>query len=301
MLFAFTFKVQHWAGAGIIFNLSTFALPVFILFYLYVALKGQSGGTLSLTSTIMIVIGYCIYFFVIQGSTSTSVVNGYLVLEQQFRKNNAGLRSANSIIYESLEALQDSSESELMTSIRELQKSAGLATDLNRTIRKEFRSLFTSDTDRDNFRRYNHRLLASTDLSEEFFMGKGKAHELKIVLQEFVEALQRIQSRHGLPPTLTGIGFDLDDHLTPWGDTLSWEDRMFAHRPMANCFTNLSWLEQTTLVQENALLNELVNHFDLSQESILIRQLANKESEKAKELQANEILRINQQQELQNI
>jgi len=47
---------------------------------------------------------------------------GYLVLEQQFRKNNAALRSANSIIYESLEFLQDSSETEIMASIRELQQ-----------------------------------------------------------------------------------------------------------------------------------------------------------------------------------
>jgi hypothetical protein len=57
--------------------------------------------------------------------------------------------------------------------------------------------------------------------------------------------------------------------MTPWGDTLSWEDRMIGHRPVANCFTNLRWLEQATLLQENALLNELINHFDLSQESTL--------------------------------
>jgi len=301
MLFAFLFKIQHWAGAGLLLNIATYLLPAFILFYLYVALKGQSGGPLGLTSTLMIVIGYCIYFSVMQSTISTNVVNGYLVLEQQFRKTNAGLRSANSIIYESLETLQDTSEAELTASIRELQQASESVLGLNVEIRREFRSLFASDTDRDDFRRYNFRLLASTDLSEEFFIVEGKALELKIMLKQYEEDLHRIQSRHGLPPALTAIGFDHEDHMTPWGDTLSWEDRMFGHRPVANCFTNLRWIEQATLLQENALLNELINHFDLSQESTLIRQLASKESEKAKELQANEILRMNQQQELQNI
>ncbi len=300
MLFAFIFKVQHWAGAGILFNLSTFALPAFILFYLYVASKGHSGGPLSMTSTLMIVVGYCIYIFVIQASTSTNVVNGYLVLEQQFRKNNAGLRSANSIIYESLENLQDTSETELIASIRELQESSKAAVHLNTSIRKEFFSLFASDTDRDDFRRYNFRLMASNNLSEEFFMLEGKALELKSMLEVYEEDRQRILARHGLPPALLGLGFNLDDQVNPWGDTISWEDRMFAHRPVANCFTNLRWIEQITLLKENALLNELINYFDFSEESVLIRQLAAKESEKAIELQANEILRINQQQELQN-
>ncbi|MBE9519127.1 MAG: SpoIIE family protein phosphatase [Bacteroidetes bacterium] len=301
LLFAFLFKVQHWAGAGLLYNFTTYSLPVFILVYLYVAYKGQSGGPLSLTSTLMIVIGFCIYVFVNQSSISTSVVNGYLVLEQQFRKNNAGLRTANSIIYESLETLQDTSEAELIASIRGLKESSETVIHLNLAIRREFRSLFAGDRDRDDFRRFNFRILASNELSEEYFMGEGMGHELKTMLEQYENDLQRIQASNGLPPALIGIGFDLDDHVTPWGDTVSWEDRMFARRPVANCFTNLRWIEQITLLQENALLNELINHFDLSQESTLIRQLANKESEKAMELQANEILRINQQQELQNI
>jgi serine phosphatase RsbU (regulator of sigma subunit) len=301
LLLAFLFKVMHWPGAGLLYTFSTFLLPAFILFYLYVAFKGQSGGPLSLTSALMIVIGYVIYVYVNQSSISPSVVNGYLVLEQQFRKNNAGLRSANSIIYESLETLQDTSEKELIASIRELQQSSEGAIQLNDSIRKEFFSLFTAGRDQHDFRRYNFRLLSSNELSDEFFIGEGKAKELKTMLEQYEENLQKIQARYGLPPALTGIGFDLDDHVTPWGDTVSWDHRMFAYRPVANCITNLRWIEQVTLLQENALLNELVNHFDLSQESLIIRQLASKESEKAMELQANEILRINQQQELQNI
>jgi serine phosphatase RsbU (regulator of sigma subunit) len=300
-LLAFSFKVQHWPGAGILLTFSAYLIPAFILFYLYVASKGKSGGPLSLMSTLMIVIGYTIYLFVNQSTVSPSVVNGYLVLEQQFRKNNAGLRSANSTIYESLEILQDTSELELITSIRELQESSEAAIHTNVSIRKEFLSLFTTDTDRNDFRKYNFRLLASNELSNDYFMDQGKALELKTMLMQYKEELLQIQTRYGLPPALIGIGFDLDDHVNPWGDTIKWERRMFAHRPVANCFTNLRWIEQVTLLQENALLNELINYFDLSQESHLIRELANKESEKAIALQSNEILRINQQQELQNI
>ena len=300
LLFAFLFKVQHWPGAGLLYTFSAYMLPAFILFYIYVASKGQSGGPLSLTSTLMIVIGYVIYIYINQSNVSPSVVNGYLVLEQQFRKNNAGLRSANSIIYESLEIVQDSNEVELIESIRELKESSEAAIHKNDSIRNGFRSLFTSDDDQKDFRRFNFRILSTNELSGEYFMEEGKALELKTVLLQYEDDLREIHARFGLPPTLTGIKFDLDDHVTPWGDTISWEGRMFAHRPVANCFTNLRWIEQITLLQENALLNELINHFDLSQESTIIRQLASKESEKAIELQANEILRINQQQELQN-
>jgi serine phosphatase RsbU (regulator of sigma subunit) len=301
LLFAFLFKVQHWPGAGLLYAFSTYLLPAFILFYIYVASKGQRGGPLSLTSTLMIVIGYVIYIYINQSNISPSVLNGYMVLEQQFRKNNAGLRSANTIIYESLETVQDSNEVELIESIRDLQESSEAAIHKNVSIRKEFRSLFTTDSDQKDFRKFNFRILASNELSEEYFMGEGKARELKSILEQYEDDLQEIQVSYGLPPALTGIGFDLHDHVTPWGDTISWERRMFAQRPVANCFTNLRWIEQITLLKENAMLNELINHLDLSQESHLIRELANKESEKAIELQANEILRINQQQELQNI
>jgi len=301
LLLSFLFKVQHWPEAGLLYTFSAYLIPAFILFYIYVAVKGQSGGPLSLTSTLMIVIGYVIYVYINQSTISTSAVNGYLVLEQQFRRNNAGLRSANSIIYESLETVQDTSEAELIASIRELSKSSKAALDANVSIRKEFHSLFAVESDQKDFRKFNFRILSTNDLSQEYFIEEGKAHELKTMLIQYQNELNDIQARYGLPPTLTGIEFDLDDHVSPWGDTISWEGVMFAHRPVANCFTNLRWIEQITLLKENALLNELINHFDLSQESQLIRELANKESEKAIELQANEILRINQQQELQNI
>jgi len=301
ILFSFIFKVQHLPGAGLLYIAATLLIPLLIIFYLYVAKKGLTGKPLRLNTIMMFVIGFSIYTFVNHSSVSPIVINGYLELEQQFRKTNAGLQSANSVIYQSLETIQDSSEVELMASISELQENSLELSNLISSTRKDFLSLFSLDTDQQDLHNYSLRMLSGSDLSEEYFLVHGTAHELRLMLEKYEASVIQIQARHQLPTGMIGIGFDLDDQVTTWGDTLTWEGRMFGRKTVAACFTNLRWFEQIALINENTLLYELLNQLDMSQESHLIRELANEESQQAIELKENEILRISQQQELQNI
>lgn len=301
ILAAFLFKVQHWPGSGVLFILSSYLIPLLILFYLFVAYKGLAGKPLQTGNLLMLVIGFTIYFYVTRSTVSPSVMSGYMVLEQQFRKTNAGLQSANSVIYQSLETVADTGEAQVMASIRELKESSQVVGAINDSILDGFFSLFALDKEQQNTRRIGLRMLSDNELSEEYFLEEGNAHQLKLALEQYVDDVETIQARYQMPPGMIGTGFDLRNHKTPWGDTVTWEMRMFGFNPAASCITNLRWLEQVALINENVLLNQLINQFDLSDETLLIREMANSESQHAIELKENEILRINQQQELQNI
>lgn len=301
ILTAFLFKVQHWPGAGVLFILSSYLIPLLILFYLFVAYRGLTGNPLQISNVLMLVAGFTIYFYVTRSTVSPSVMSGYMVLEREFRKTNAGLETANSVIYQSLEAVADTGELQVMESIRDLQESSQVLGRMNDSIREGFFSMFTFGNDQKNTRNYGLRMMSGDELSEEYFLEEGNAHLLKLALEQYEADVEKIQARYQMPPGLIGAGFDLGGHKTPWGDTLTWETRMFGRNPVAACFTNLRWLEQVALINENVLLNQLINQFDLSDESLLIREMANSESQHAIELKENEILRINQQQELQTI
>jgi serine phosphatase RsbU (regulator of sigma subunit) len=299
MLFAFLFKVQHWPGAGPLLMFSTFLLPLLILFYIILGRKGYTSQPVSFFTVLAMVVGFSIYTMVTRSSVSLNVVNGYLQLEEKFRTTTAGLVSANSIIYESLEASQDTSEAALMASIRELRESSMALSRYIDDLEEDFLSLFALDTlDRD-LEHYGLRLMSGNNLSEEYFINAGKARDLRQALEQYISLLTQIKTRHQIPVTIIGIGMDQYQQLAD--PEYSWENRTFGSAPVAACITNLRWIQLLALMNENDLLNALINQFDLSDESHLIRELASKESQQAIQLKENEILRINQQKELQDI
>jgi len=301
LLFTFLFKSMHWPGAGPLYVLASLLLPLLIIFHLIVARKGLTGAPLKLSTLMMFVVGFFIYTYVNTSSVSLNVVNGYLQLEEKFRTTAAGLMSANSIIYESLEASQDSSEADLMASIRELRISSIAFSRYIDALEEDLLSLFALDTlDRD-LEHYGLRLMSGNNVSQEYFIVAGKAHELRLAIEQYMSLLTQIKTRHQIPVTIIGIGTELYERAVSSGDSLYWENRTFGGAPVAACITNLRWIQLLVLMNENDVLNALINQFDLSDESHLIRELASQQSRQAIELKENEILRINQQKELQDI
>ena len=300
-LFGFLFKVQHWAGAGLLLMLDTFLLPLLILFYLILGRKGYTRQPVSLYTLIIMVIGFSIYTLVTRSTVSLNVVNGYLQLEEKFRTTTAGLMSANSIIYESLETSQDSSEAALMASIRELRKSSIALIRYIDALEERFLSLFALDPLENDLEHYGLRLMSGNSVSQEYFINSGNAHKLKLELEQYISLLMQIKTRHQIPVNILGMGTDPLQLAASSGDSLYWENRTFGGSPAAACITNLRWIQLLALMNENDLLNALINQFDLSDETLLIRELASRQSQQAIELKENEILRINQQKELQDI
>jgi serine phosphatase RsbU (regulator of sigma subunit) len=301
LLFTFLFKSMHWPGAGLLYVFASPLLPLLIIFYLILAGKGLTGAPLKLSTTIMFVVGFSIFTYVNRSSVSLNVVNGYLQLEEKFRTTAAGLMSANSTIYESLETSKDSSEAALMASIRELRKSSIAFSLYIDSLEEDFLALFALDTlDRD-LEHYGLRLMSGNNLSDEYFIDAGNAHKLKLKVDQYASQLMQIKARHQIPVTIIGVGPEQYQQTAGQGDSLIWEKRTFGGAPVAACITNLRWIQLLALMNENDLLNALINQFDLSDETQLIRELASKESRQAIELKENEILRINQQKELQDI
>ena len=103
-LFGFVFKIQHWPGAGLLLVLSTYFIPLFIVFYFYLRIRGRGALPFRWSDLILTILAYLVYIFVTGNQVSTSIVNGYVMLEEQYSKFNAGIQAANKLIYTSMDS-----------------------------------------------------------------------------------------------------------------------------------------------------------------------------------------------------
>jgi serine phosphatase RsbU (regulator of sigma subunit) len=303
VMFAFLFKIQHWPGSGILLFLSTYMIPLFILLYFYVRIKGKGQIPFQWSDLFLTVIAYVIYTFVNQMLVSPQVVEGYVIMEEQNSKINAGLRTANQIIYSSLDSLSETENQEIIASIKELKDLCEGLYENNQSFRKEFISGFYTHPLGEDFDLVTaeRALLSSTLQSTRFFMEQGKGEQLHAELDSFVKAIASIHRKHNLPANLVTNGFDTEDFTNRWGEIQSWEEHLFHDMPVAYILATLSWLDQMLLLAERSTLNQLTILLDNEEVTNVLQQVATTESKLAMDLKENEILRIRQEKELQRI
>jgi serine phosphatase RsbU (regulator of sigma subunit) len=303
VLLGFMFKIQHWPGAGIMLFLGTYMIPLLIAFYFYMRIKGRRLIPFQLNDLILAVLAYSIHLFISWSSVSPQVVNGYVVLDEQYSKLNAGLMTANQLIYSSFDSTAIASNEEILESMLELRVLSVEMQRMTDTLKAEFISHFYTDPTGKDFdmSTASSSLLASTSESFYFFLEGGRGAELKADLEDYMEGIQKIQQRHQLPAMLISSGFDLDDVSDRWGNTYTWEQHMFNRTPIASVITTLSWIDQVVLLTERGVQNQLTNQLDQAETLGMLQELANNESQLAIDLKENEILRISQQKELQRI
>ncbi len=303
VLLGFMFKIQHWPGAGIMLYLGTYMIPLLIAFYFYMRIRGRSLIPFQLNDLILAVLAYSIHLFISWSTVSPNVVNGYVVLDEQYSKLNAGLMTANQLIYSSLDSAALSSNQELLESIRELRVVSVEMQRMTDTLKEGFISSFYTNPMGEDFdmSTASSSQLASSKESFLYFLESGRGAELKSALERYMERIEKIQQRHQLPAILISSGFDLDDVTDRWGNTFTWEEHMFNWTPIASVITTLSWIDQVVLLTERGVQNQLTNQLDQAETLGMLQELANNESKLAIELKENEILRISQQKELQRI
>jgi len=303
VMFAFLFKIQHWPGSGILLFLSTYLIPLFILLYFYVRIRGKGQIPFQWSDLFLTVVAYVIYSFVNRMLIPSQVVDGYVLMEEQNSKINAGLRSANRTLYSSLDSLGDAESKEVEASIRELWQ---LSEDLYQKLdaqREEFISSFYSHPLGEEFdlKTAEWTLLSSISQSTGFFRDQGKGKQLHSDLDAFVKAIARIHKKHDLPPNMITNGFDTEDFTTLWGEIQSWEEHMFEAMPVAYVIATFSWMNQMLLLAERSTLNQLIILLNDTEVTYVLQQIATTESKLAMELKENEILRIRQEKELQKV
>jgi serine phosphatase RsbU (regulator of sigma subunit) len=303
VMFAFLFKIQHWPGAGILLFLSTYLIPLFILLYFYIRIRGKGAIPFHWNDLFLAVIAYLIHIFVTQSMVSPQVVEGYVILEEQYSKINAGLETANQLIYSSLDSVSDSGDQELIASIKELWTLSSDLKQHNDVLKSDFISSFYTHPLGEEFDLLtaDRALLASTVESHIYFLNQGRGKELKSTIENYLQAIAQIHQRHHLPASLIATGFDLEDFTDQWGLTQTWEEHMFERMPIASVITTLSWIEQVVLLVERGTLNQLSILLNDEEGIRVLQELATSESKLAIELKENEILRIRQQRELQRI
>ena len=302
-LLGFIFKIQHWPGAGGLYFLSSWLIPLFIVFYFYMRIRGKGRIPFQWSDLFIAVLAYVIYIFVTKSMVSLNVVNGYVVLEEQYTELNAGLQKANQMIYASYDSVEFPDNGELIESIHHLREITAGALTMIDTLRSGFiASFYTVPLGGDfNLLTASQSLLASTMIPNVYFLETGRGAALKAGLTGYMKGIEEIQQRHNLPASLINSGFDLGDHLDRYGETQSWEQYLFENVPIASAITTLSWIQQVVLLTERGTQNQLSTMLSNTETQQALEQLVTDESRLAMELKENEILRISQQKELQQI
>ena len=299
----FLFKVMHWSGGSVLLTLGNILIPLFILFYFFVRIKGKGAIPFSLNDLIIAILCFSIHFFVTRSMVPPGVVNGYIILNEQFEKTNAGLESANNLIYSSLDSVSQSGNQELIESIHDLRASSTALCHLNDSLKNGFfaSAIYGSISGKFELASTSRSLLADPQKGNVYFMESKSAARLKSRINKYMKEITRIQERHNLQLALIGTGLDTKVSENEWGRHFSWEHRMFKNKPVAAIVMNLSWFKQMILFTESTLLNGLISQLDLSEETMLLQEMASRESDQAIMLKENEILRIKQLQELQKV
>ncbi|MEN8228956.1 MAG: SpoIIE family protein phosphatase [Bacteroidota bacterium] len=299
----FLFKVLHWTGGGTLLRLGNILIPLFILFYFFLRIRGKGAIPFSINDLIIAILCYLIHIFVTQSMVPPGVVNGYIILNEHYEKTNAGLESANNLIYSSLDSVSDSGNQDLFKSINDLQARSRALCRLTDSLRIGFfaSSTYGQVTDQFEMASTSRSLLADPQKGDAYFIKSKSATQLKSRINQYMKEITRIQKRHNLQLNLIGTGLDTEVSVNEWGKKYSWEQRMFKNKPVAAIVTNLSFFKQMVLFTESTLLNGLISQLDLSEETQLLQEMASRESNQAIMLKENEILRIKQQQELQRV
>ena len=303
ILLGFTFKVMHWPGAGIGLALGNLALPLFLLFYFILRYKGQGKLPFGLEDLLITIIAFTIWSFVNSSQVSKAAMGGYRLLEDQYIKYNAALGSSNRTIYQSISALSFEEGDPLRQSLGELEILGRECIGGLDSIRHEFYRILLGSQYRSDIPHLYlwNDLLANLDLPAEYFIIDGKGMEVKQLVNRYREGLLDMARQLNIPSGFLGEGLETKDEPAGYGETQDWVMYVFEAVPVGNIIVNLSLIKQMMLINELRALNALTSQMDLSEEALMIQELAARESERALGQKENEITLVRQQQELQEL
>ncbi len=275
ILAGFTFKVLHWPGAGILLVFSNLILPVFLVLYFIVRYKNLGGLTFHFQDLLIAVLAYGIYIFLIQSTISPSAMEGYVTADEKFSTLNAGIESANNLIYSSADSINVEENPELFGAIQSLKNESRQLTHHIDTLRSDF-LVFSAGSHlvRDKELSYfASRFLAGRKSSEEFFIMAGYGAELERNIDHYMISIDSIAHQFYLQSNLIGHGLETVGRESQLKPEFWWADEMFGSVNVASIINSLSWLKQMVLLTESIMLNGLINQLDLSQETVMLKEL----------------------------
>jgi serine phosphatase RsbU (regulator of sigma subunit) len=296
--------IQRWPGGVAMLNVSKVLVACMALFYLYLGMKGYRRLSTYFNDLVAAVLVLGIFIYFTNPRASKDVLEEDMLILDRIEQQNAGIASANQAIYESLDSIWKDEESSLKSGVERIRRQSDR---LNRTCDSltgafiSFCNASCTKGTRGSSSALNPLVLHSGYYGEAFFIDAGNGLMIKSALEEYMVEVREIIREFNLPAGLTGIGLDVDDVHDEFGNPVPWETLMFMNQRVSSVMNNLLWIKQMILRTENTVLNGLISQADLSEEMIVLQKLAAQESEKAMDLKENEIIRIRQQQKLQEL
>ncbi len=303
ILTGFIFKTMHWPGAAIALSTGTFTLPAYLILYFIVRAKKQGKIPFILGDLLIAMISYTIWIFVSSTLISPGVVEGYSLMEDQYLRMNAGLESANRMIYESIDSVSNIEDEALIASIRELRLLGEQYIHASDSIKNGFYRMVLGEFYKEGA---NHLVMGANRLADPnevfvYFIVEGMAEQVKSRTDRYREGVLAIARKYNLASSSIGLGLETDDRTDEYGNMHSWISYIFENVPVGSVIINLSLLKQMALLTESTVLNGLISQINLSEEVKLLQELAARESEKAMQLKENEITLVRQRQEIQEV
>ncbi len=301
ILCGFVFKIQHLPGGFIILAAGTFLLPSYLLFYFILRMKNQGKVPFMVSDLLIAVIAYSIWLFVNSVMISPSAMEGYIMMEDQYIQMNAGIESANNLIFGSIDSLSGNIDASIMVSILELKQLGDQCTTTTDSIKEDF---YMSILGGYYKKGSNHYRLGAGTLSEvgevnEYFIEGENGTHIKETIDHYRERALEIANRYNISSGSIGLGLETADMVSLDGYTQSWVNHSFEDVSASSVIINLSFLKQMVLLTESAVLNAVISQMDLSEETILLQELAARESDRAIQLTKKEIAQVKQQKALQ--
>ncbi|MCB2194265.1 MAG: SpoIIE family protein phosphatase [Bacteroidetes bacterium] len=300
---AFCFKMMHWPGGGFLLKLGVPSIALLIISYFILRKSGKGIIPFNLNDLILTALAFLIFIFINRVMVSPDIVNGYSYLNSQYEKLNSGIHAANNVIYRSVYQENNLRDIQIVKSIKKLEIESNKLYDLIDSLKNEF-TFFYSGYSYERIKKQSYIISdkkTDNQIGRRFFIEAGNGKNLKDSLNNYVEIINFIISKHNIQSTLIGFGLDTKNIENEFGYEVSWESYMFKHIPVAAVYANLSRLENLVLITESNTLNALINQFDLSEESLLLQEFAKKESERAIDEKQEEITRIKQAEKLREL
>ncbi len=303
VLLGFCLKTMHWPGAGVALALGMFIIPIYLMFYFILRMKGQGRIPFLTGDLLLAILAYFIWIFVTANTISRSAVEGYRLMEDQYLQMIAGIESSNSLIYASINSEESETDPSLKATIGELRQLGQEYMQTSDSIKEGFYRMILGAYYKQgsNHLRIQEGTLANDHPVEEYFFERENAPRIKQAVNRYRDGAEMIARKHHIKSSAIGLGLETADIDYGNGYTQTWISYIFEDVPVGSVIVNLSLLMQMVLITESNLLNALVSRMDLSEEAVLLQELASRESERAIRLKENEITRVRQQQELQEV
>jgi serine phosphatase RsbU (regulator of sigma subunit) len=302
------FIIMHWPGGeAFLFIGMILLLPLIVLNY-YLRTKGYKRLHTGFNELVIGMLALGIFFYVNRPRASKYTLERNRMMLAQVETRIAGIERANQVIYESLDSLNLEHDPVLVVGIIEVRAITDKMLATYDSIVEEFIAYCNEpyggtkdDAVQRSITSIEPVALTLFNPGKEYFIDGNNAGRLKRAIVSYTGGVKELARSLDLASGLIGLGLNVGDVEDIYGNVLSWEQFYFIDHRVNVIYRYLLEIKEMVLQTESALLNALVSKVDLSDEALLIQELVARESASAMDQKENELIRIRQQQELQEL